>query len=274
MMFGRKTIKYIYFCMYRQLVLFALLLVFFFSHISEAFSDGQIPEAILPVHEFCGGSAWPGVVWWHPHENETTSRQMAQQILTDKQQGCLLSLQHGGSRNIIVHQGTMTYQFDPNRIFTPEGRMQTLVCLSAQCQPALLQLKTAVDAFVQAYLTPARLIVALHNNKVGGLSLKNYDAGGHMSGSVSQLVRAAQAHDDDFFYVTTQQAFQFFARRRFNVVLQDNLHVQNDGSLSVWAAGHQVDYINVEAGIHHPEVQMAMLQAVWAYMDQYYPTAS
>jgi hypothetical protein len=40
--------------------------------------------------------------------------------------------------------------------------------------------------------------------------------------------------------------------------------------LSVWAAQQHIDYINVEAGIEHSAAQIAMLAAVWAYMQEYY----
>ncbi len=91
-----------------------------------------------------------------------------------------------------------------------------------------------------------------------------------MAQAMSQIAINPNSDAHDFFYVTTQQAFNFLASRNFNVVLQNNQYVHDDGSLSVWAAQQQIDYINVEAGREHTATQLAMLAAIWAYMQQYY----
>ncbi|PIT55094.1 hypothetical protein BHC44_02700 [Snodgrassella alvi] len=228
------------------------------------------PVMVLPVSQTCAGAPWPNIVWVHVHDNEETARQTVLHALRQIQQGCLLDLRHGGSREISIHNNQVSYQFDPNRIFTPKGRQSALKCRQGDCVAAIVQLSHAADQFLSQYLVQKQLIVAVHNNHPDGLSVRNYMAGGTMAPAMSQVAISSDSNPHDFFYVTTQQAFNYLASRNFNVVLQNNQHVHDDGSLSVWAAQQQIDYINVEAGTGHSSAQMAMLAAVWAYMQQYY----
>jgi hypothetical protein len=228
------------------------------------------PIMALPVTQTCTGIPWKNIVWVHLHDNEETSRQTALQALNQIQQGCLLDLRHGGSREIKVQNYQVNYQFDPNRIFTSLGREATLKCHQGSCALALEQLGQAAANFLNQYLIHAQLIVAVHNNHPDGLSVRNYMAGGTMAPAMSQIAISSDSNPHDFFYVTTQQAFNFLASHNFNVVLQNNQQVHDDGSLSVWAAQQHIDYINVEAGIEHSAAQIAMLAAVWAYMQEYY----
>jgi hypothetical protein len=228
------------------------------------------PVMALPVAQICAGTPWPDIVWIHVHDNEETARQTAVQTLSQIQQGCLLDLRHDGSREISIQNNQANYHFDPNRIFTPRGRQSSLKCRDGNCDVAAEQLSQAAKHFLNQYLMHARLIVAVHNNHPNGLSVHNYKAGGSMAQAMNKIAISPNSDAHDFFYVTTQQAFDFLASRNFNVVLQNNLQVQDDGSLSVWASQQQIDYINVEAGMWHTATQLAMLSAVWAYMQQYY----
>jgi len=110
----------------------------------------------------------------------------------------------------------------------------------------------------------------LHNNHPRGLSIRNYVPSGSMAQGMSQVAVSPDKDPHDFFYVTSQRAFEFLSGRNFNVVLQNNQTVRDDGSLSVWAARQQIDYINSEAGTGNLASQMVMLAAVWAYMQEYY----
>ena len=91
-----------------------------------------------------------------------------------------------------------------------------------------------------------------------------------MAQAMSQVAVSPDKDPHDFFYVTSRQAFDFLSARNFNVVLQNNQDVHDDGSLSVWAARQQIDYINAEGGTGNLISQMAMLAAVRAYMLKYY----
>lgn len=229
------------------------------------------PVIALPVTQICAGAPWPNIVWIHVHDNEETARQTALHALSQIQQGCLLDLRHGGNREVSVQNSQVSYQFDPNRIFTPKGRQSALKCRQGDCAAAMAQLTHAANQFLSQYLAQKQLIVALHNNQPNsGLSIRNYITGGSMAGVTRQIVTNSDNNAHDFFYVTSQRAFDFLTIRGFNVVLQNNEDISDDGSLSVWSAQQQIDYINVEAGTGHSSAQLAMLAAIWAYMQQYY----
>ena len=50
-------------------------------------------------------------------------------------------------------------------------------------------------------------------------------------------------------------------------MLQNNHRVRDDGSLSVYAARHNIGYINVEARHGHAAEQREMLQTLLDYLD-------
>jgi len=110
----------------------------------------------------------------------------------------------------------------------------------------------------------------MHNNHASGLSVLSYQQGVKMANVVRQVAINPEQNPHDFFLVTMKQAYDFLSQQGFNVVLQNNLAVSDDGSLSVLAGQKQIDYINIEAGIGHSKVQAAMLDAVWLYMLNYY----
>lgn len=235
--------------------------------------DNPLPSEtviVIPAYQTCAGTPWPDTTWIHLHDNEETARQTALITLNQLQQGCLLDLRHGGSREIIIRNQQLSIRFDPNRIFTAHGRKTTLKCSKGNCALSLQLLDKAAENFLYQYLSQKKLIIAVHNTHPAGLSVRNYMVGNAMAQDVSQVAISPDKDPHDFFYVTSTQAFDFFASRNFNVVLQNNQTVRNDGSLSVWAAQQMIDYINVEAAKGHTTDQLAMLTAVWAYMKQFY----
>lgn len=232
--------------------------------------DGQNQQIVLPVRQICAGKPWPQIVWIHVHDDEQTARQVAIQTLDNLEQGCLVDLPHGGQREISIKNINVSYHFDPNRIFTISGRKKALKCQQGDCNLAMDQLTQAVQQLLNRYLHQAKLIVAIHNNHANGLSVLHYRPTATKANDVRQIAINPDQNPHDFFFVTTQQAFDFLSQRGFNVVWQDNEKVEDDGSLSVWSAQHKIDYINIEAGVGHTSVQTTMLAAVLNYMHTYY----
>lgn len=229
-----------------------------------------VPSApLFQVTEACFGRPWPHVVWVHIHENEYTSWQVAQAVLA-QQGGCVYGLQHGGSRNVMVKSDDgRHYRFDPNRMFTQQGRLASMHQFDGDNPAVAARIATAANHFYQQYLEGKQLIVAVHNNRPGGYSIRSYVTGSLMRNALAVAVNP-QRNPDDFFYVVNQRAFTYFRDLGFNVVLQHPDQVRDDGSLSVYAARQGQDYINVEAGFDHRAAQTAMLEAVLAYMHDYY----
>ena len=62
---------------------------------------------------------------------------------------------------------------------------------------------------------------------------------------------------------TEENYFDNIKRLGFNVVLQNNMKVTDDGSLSVYCGKQRIPYINVEAENGHLTEQKEMLAAIW-----------
>ena len=105
------------------------------------------------------------------------------------------------------------------------------------------------------------LIVAVHNNlDEGDLTIKTL---GMLSKQELTDVFVNPERDiDDFFYVTTRRDFEFFKAKNFNVVLQNNETVTDDGSLSVYCGKQKMRYINIETEHGHLLEQIEMLENV------------
>lgn len=225
---------------------------------------------LFQVIRACGGTPWPNVVWVHVHENETTSWQVAQAVLAEQHMGCVYGLQHGGSRNVVaIGDHGRHYRFDPNRMFTQRGLHASLRQFDGDNPAVATRITLAANHFYQQYLQGKQLIVAVHNNRPSGYSIHSYNNGSLVHNALNVAINP-QRNPDDFFYVVNQRAFVYFSRLGFNVVLQHPDSVNDDGSLSVYAAQQGQDYINVEAGFGHIAAQTAMLEAVLAYMHDYY----
>ncbi|HEX3799579.1 MAG TPA: hypothetical protein VH413_12845 [Verrucomicrobiae bacterium] len=177
--------------------------------------------------------------------------------------GRVIELVHSGERLITFSLGGQTFSFDPNRIFSDAGIAATLTKHSVNAPEAA----AAIKAFAAEYLRVLALekepvIIALHNTIDGTFSVESFGPNGLLK-SEAALTHISSSRDKfDFFYVTEESYFEFLREREFNVVLQDNANVTEDGSLSVFFAKRGIPYINVEAEIKNLGMQVEMLRAV------------
>jgi hypothetical protein len=218
----------------------------------------------------------PGIIFVHVHEDEVTAVEAATAVLQERELGCFITLKHGNGRNIKFTLGNEEeYQFDPNRMFTPIGRTATLQRFGKVSPAASEAVRQLADYFATTYIDSSKLVIALHNNtNNGGLTIHSYAKGGAYVSDAAAVFINPLEDPDDFIYTTTQQAFDFFKEKGFNVLLQQNDTVTDDGSLSVYAAKKGIDYINIEAEHGHKEKQKEMLHATYAYITAYYAAAA
>ena len=198
-------------------------------------------------------SSGRGPVFVALHENEATAINAAKKLLSTSG-GTLIILRHSGERNVKFMLKGKTYQFDPNRIFTPQGIKQTLRGGAAR------EAATAVRALAKIILDEIgrRPIVALHNNTNGSYSLASYLPGSQYSGDAAAVHRVPTLDPDDFFFTTEESVFLEAKKDGFNVVLQSDV-VTDDGSLSVYSYRRGQPYVNVEAEHGNKEIQLEML---------------
>lgn len=206
-----------------------------------------------------------GVAQWvlcNLHDDENTSIQAGLKLL-EHHAGRLVEVRHSGERNVTFQLGGKPYLFDPNRIFTPQGIRKTLADLSAWDEAAQQTVASFAESLLRYYqLETCRVVVALHNNTEGRYSVLNYLPSHDLAGDAAEVFIQPSRDTDDFFFVTDRRWFEALKQARMNVVLQDNQHVTDDGSLSVYCGKRNIPYVNVEAQHEHLEQQVEMLETL------------
>jgi hypothetical protein len=197
------------------------------------------------------------------HDDENTAVE-AGQAFVEAHGGRLVELRAQGARRVAFDLDGRTFSVDPNRIFTPAGVRKTLGADSTRTGAVALA-RLFGDALVAVY-APDSVVVTLHNNTPDGYSARSYAEGGEYARDAEAAHLEPGADPDDFFFVTERALYDALAAGGFNVVLQDNARVTDDGSLSVWAARQGLPYVNVEAEHGHLEAQLRMLEALAAVL--------
>jgi len=196
------------------------------------------------------------------HDDEDTSVAAGKACIAEKG-GRLIELSHSGERFIRFNLANQRYAFDPNRIFSDFGIEATLKKNGAYSPKA----HEVVRLFATDYLTRFDLnrqpvIVALHNTVDGIFSVESFQPSAE-HGSASKAIHISAVRNKfDFYFVTDDRFFSFLSARGFNVVLQDNETVSDDGSLSVHFSKLGIPYINVEAEMRHLDEQIQMLRVM------------
>lgn len=237
------------------------------------------------------------VTFFAPHHNEQTGLGLAKEFV-EKRGGRLVeveSIDAAGkpSRYLKFTYGGKTYQVDPNRIYTENGRS---CALSTEIAPVvkifadeLLRLVLAEDGTT---LRPGeRYLVAVHNNTDVDAKAETAKAGDL---TASAFVRSKNAHAefyeqalgvylsnmeddaDNFVFLSGPQLVGYFAERGFNAVVQKSAALLDskrcsvdDGSLSVYSALNSVPYICLEAdGVSGYLRQKQMFEAVYKLIGE------
>ena len=215
----------------------------------------------------------PGVWFVHVHEDENTSVQAATECIDSLGKGCFVTLKHGMGRNISFSIDNFKFTFDPNRIYSENGRKATLNRFGNLSDSSLFAVAHLANVFTSTYIDSSRLVVALHNNtNDGGLTIQAYQKGGAFEADAAQVFINPAQDPDDFYYTTSERAFTYFKNLGFNVLLQNNETATDDGSLSVYAGEKGIDYINIEAQHGKKDQQKKMLLATMGYIHSYYST--
>ena len=196
----------------------------------------------------------PGPVFVALHENEYTSVEAVEHMLPTIG-GTLIRLRHDGGRNVVFYLDGSRFQFDPNRIFTPEGMRRTLGV--GATEEAIAEVYDLATQIVQEIGSGP--IVALHNNTDGGYSTLSYVEGGSFTRDAAEVYQVSGSDPDDFYFTTDPSLFTALQSGDFNAVLQADGAI-DDGSLSIYAAQYGIPYVNVEAQHGSVEVQQRMLQ--------------
>lgn len=201
------------------------------------------------------------------HENENTSIVAARTFLY-RNGGSLVRFSHGSSRLISFYLQNVKYSFDPNRMFTSEGIDSTLKQYGPYSTSAANEVANFASNVLDIYeFSKQSLVLALHNN-AGSYGASSYLPGGPYEDDASAVYIEPKTNPSDFYYVVDPQYFDWFADNGFNVVLQNNETVTNDGSLSYYCGLQSKSYINFESLAEYSSygaqvvIQLDMLYAV------------
>ncbi len=201
----------------------------------------------------------PGLTYLNLHDDENTAVGAARYAL-EHFGGRLIELQHTGERNVRFSLGDTSYAFDPNRIFTANGIDSTLARHGASSRAAADAVASFADTVLSVLdLESLSTVVTVHNNSDERYSARSYMDDGPNARDARFVHIAAGSDADDFFFVTTQGLYDDLREAGFNVVMQDNALVTDDGSLSVLCGKLDIPYVNAEAQHGHLEEQQKML---------------
>lgn len=194
----------------------------------------------------------PGKVFVHLHASEATALKAARKVAL-VEGGRVITLVHAPTRDIEFHYHGHAYAFDPNRIYTYKGIIETLKkhhCYRREVIPMIERFAEKVLATIG----PGK-IVAVHNNQ--DYSLLDYLPHHPYASDARDLYYSKNVYYRNFYLVTQKNDFERYRAMGFNVVLQAP-HAKDDGSLSV-IMKHR-DYVNVEAGYSELKPQIQMLK--------------
>jgi len=226
----------------------------------------KIGNAVVTAEVFQRGKPVPTMINVHDDENTAVA---AGKVIIEQSGGRLIALSHGGQRLISFSLGGQRCRVDPNRIFSDAGIRATLAKRNVSSEAAHRAVKRFATQFLEHFaLDREPAIIALHNNSEGALSIASYRPGAQHAATAMAAHIATSRSSDDFFYVTDPRFFDYLKQRDFNVTLQDNANVPDDGSLSVYFGRKGIPYVNIEAEVTHLNAQIEMVRVACEMLNE------
>ena len=223
----------------------------------ETFTKYTLGDRVVNIKKI-SGKPQPYILL-NIHEDERTSINAALDI-TKEYGGEFICLNSSGNRNISFGLDNKIYKFDPNRIFTKTGIIKTLKNLNGYSENAESEVNKFAKFILNEITQDSGYIISVHNNTEDSYSADSYYGEYKQDGSKVYLNKSDDP--DDFFFVTRNGDFQYLKSKGYNVVLQDNENVRDDGSLSVYCGKNNIPYVNVETQDGKYKKQYEMLEAI------------
>ena len=229
-----------------------------------------IGETQVSVYEECYQPCnSDNIVFINVHDNEKTSVNAAVKYLKVNG-GSLVYIYNNGQRNVSFSLYDSTYNFDPNRIYSQKGRIETITLNSTGFKKmAEKQVSTFANSFLRNYINDKVLIVAFHNNTDSNFSILSYKQQVDSLPLTGKYFINANMDIDDFIITNSQEVFDSLQSRRINVALENWKAMEDDGSLSIYTGKKKIHYINIEAENDHLQEQQMMLQALDVIIKKY-----
>ncbi len=194
------------------------------------------------------------------HSNETTAIEAAKNFIANGG-GLFLELLNYNQRLIQFTESKRKFVFDPNRIFTPAGRIANLKKNRSYNKMVESEVQQFAR-FVLAEIPSNKTIIAVHNNDEGNYTIRDYKKGNRLAKHAELIFHNPELDEDDFFLTTDVTIFKNLSTKKFNVVLQHKRRANDDGSLSIYCERNSNPYVNVETEHGHLDEQQEMLTAL------------
>ena len=243
--------------LFRKIALFAVLVLASPASGAELTVDNKhvfLGETPVTLRVY---SKAEGPTFIRVHQNETDAGIVGQRIVTELG-GRFIDLVHAGGRIVTFSMQGGQYEFDPNRIFTPEGIVRTVLGSNRR---DLVKARSVVATFAQSILSligERQPLIALHNNR-GGVRVSHYREEGpkYRLGTWAHLGATGESN---VVFVTTQDLALFFVRSGVSMIFE--LDPLDDGSMLVRYRHSGLTYANVETLIGQSDLQMQLARDV------------
>jgi len=205
------------------------------------------------------------------HDDEDTGVKAAFKYIAENG-GSIIDSQYGGTRNFkFIHQ-EVTYQTDPNSIYTKTGIRPGLEKFGRAHEDVITELENA-GKIILNYYNPLKTgyIFTLHNNGDSGFGISSYLKGYDLETAADSLYINFQMDNDDMVLVTEPVLFSWLKKENVNVVLQAK-SAPDDGSLSIYAMHHHIPYINVEVQHGHIDEHLRLIRLGTRALAELYPS--
>jgi hypothetical protein len=200
------------------------------------------------------------LVFVHLHDDEQTAKDATHSFL-ERRGGTLISIQNNCERLITFPYKGNRYTFDPNRMFTRKGIIESLQMFQPYPAQAVPLVETFANSLLQK-IPPNSYLIAVHNNTNNKYSILSYLPTGNLPGEAAKVHVSKNMDPDDFVLTTSPQIFAGLQEQDISVILQKEEPGTDDGSLSVFFGRVQKNYTNVEAEHGHFDIQLQLLEAV------------
>jgi hypothetical protein len=227
----------------------------------------KIGERVLQLKTFQYGNN-KELVYINLHDDEITSVNGAKKLL-ERYGGVLIKIENYRTRNIKFKLEDKFYTFDPNRMFSRQGIIQSLILHGRTSDKAVDEVEKFANRVLQLIPSGSSCIVALHNNSNGSYSINSYLPGNLRERDAKQLYKNTDQDPDDIFLTTDSLLYKQLAdEKKYNTILQDNTHAKKDGSLSVYCGEKNIRYINCETEHGKQEQYDEMISSAFDHIIQ------
>jgi hypothetical protein len=132
-------------------------------------------------------------------------------------------------------------------MFTPEGIKASLEANGKYSDAAAAEVQKLANEVLTIYgFEMQTTVLALHNNG-GSYGADSYLPGGPYQKDAEKVNIVPGSNPSDFFYVVDPFLYETIVNYDYNVVLQNNATVTNDGSLSYYCGLQSKPYVNFES---------------------------